>query len=275
MIAPTKIDHAAKAQLYRYFNGFERFFTASRKANQLELLADDITLTTPRGSISGIANYIHSLGSFKGMKISHSIEDISIKTHPNGLITATVSLIYHGVQKDGSGNSLRFIYETELYQRPNQLPLFKTIQLGIDGAFESATFQDSYIKSRSLALMYYYLFLIEKVQDNGEEFQEILTDDFTLNLSPTTILKTNEDIGNWLKEVKKQLTISSHYPKHVEVKSLTHETYELTVDFDWQGWTIEEREMTTKTRHTWVIKDKKNDRFAKIQSIEAEQLAPS
>jgi len=272
MIAPTKIDQATKAQLYRYFNGFERFFTASRKVNQLELLADDITLTTPRGSISGKPNYTHSLGNFKGMKISHSIENISINTHPNGLISATVRLIYHGVQKDGSANSLRFIYETELYQRPNQLPLFKTIQLGVDGAFESATFQDSYIKSRCLALMHYYLFLIEKVQDNAAEFQEILTDDFQLNLAPTTILTTMEALGNWLKGMAKNIAIYSHYPKNVAVKSLAHETYELRVDFDWEGWTVEAQKMAAKTRHIWVIKDRKNDRFAKIQSIEVEQL---
>jgi len=272
MIAPTKIDHATKAQLYRYFNGFERFFTASRKANQLELLAKDFIITTPRGSITGVGNYAHSLGDYKGLKIAHSVEDISIKTHPNGLISATVSLIYHGVQKDGTDNALRFIYDTELYQRPKQLPLFKTIILSVDGAFQSPTFHDSYIKTRSLALMHYYLFLIEKVANNATEFQEILTDDFQLNLSPTNILTTIEALGNWLKGVAKQLTISSHYPKHWEVKSLAHETYQLTVDIDWEGWTVETQKMIAKTRHTWVIKDKKNDRFGKIHSIEVEQL---
>lgn len=272
MIASTKIEQATKTQLYRYLNGFERFFTASRKANQLALLANDITLTTPRGSISGTANYTHSLDSFKGMKIAHAVEDIAVKTLPNGLITATVSLIYHGVQKSGDSNSLRFIYETELYQQPNQLPLFKTIQLGVDGAFESATFKGSYIQSRSLALMYYYLFLMEKLPANADEFQEILTDDFTLNLSPTTILTTMDDLGNWLENVAKQLSITSHYPKNMAVKSLAHETYELSADFDWEGWMVGGQKMTATTRHIWVIKDRKNDRFAKIQSIEMEQL---
>ncbi len=273
MIASTKIEQATKTQLYRYLNGFERFFTASRKANQLALLADDITLTTPRGSISGTANYIHSLSSFKGMKIAHAVEDITVKTLPSGLITATVSLIYHGVQKSGEGNSLRFIYETELYQQPNQLPLFKTIQLGVDGAFESTTFQDSYIKSRSLALLHYYLFLIEKIPTNADDFQEILTDDFTLNFSPTTTLTTIDQLGNWLAKVAIQLSISSHYPTQVEVQSLAHETYKLTVDFDWEGWTVDGQKLTAATRHTWVIKDRKNDRFAKIQSIVVEGRA--
>ena len=274
MIASTKIEQATKAQLYRYFNGFERFFTASRKANQLELLADDIIITTPRGSIAGKANYAHSLGDYKGMKISHAIEDIAVKTLPNGLITATVRLIYKGVQKNGANNSLRFIYETELSQQANQLPLFKTIQLNVDGAFEAASFQDTYIKSRSMALLYYYLFLIEKVADNAAEFQEILTDDFQLNLSPDTTLTTIMDVDKWLKNVAKNIVVTSHYPKNIVVKSLAHETYELRVDFDWEAWTVEQQKVTAKTRHTWVIKDKKNDRFASIQSIRVERCSP-
>jgi len=273
MIAATKIEQATKAQLYRYFNGFERFFTASRKANQLELLAKEIIITTPRGSIAGKANYAHSLGDYKGMKISHAIEDIVVKTLPNGLITATIKLIYQGVQKNGVNNSLRFIYETELYQQANQLPLFKTIQLNVDGAFEAANFQDTYIKSRSIALLYYYLFLIEKVADNAAEFQEILTDDFQLNLSPNTTLTTITDVDNRLKNVAKSIIVSSHYPKNIAVKSLAHETYELRVDFDWEGWTPEQQKVAAKTRHTWVIKDKKNDRFAKIQSISVENIS--
>ena len=125
MITSTKIEQATKAQLYRYFNGFERFFTASRKANQLELLADDIIITTPRGSIAGKANYAHSLGDYKGMKISHTIEDIVVKTLPNGLIKATVKLIYQGVQKNGANNSLRFIYETSYTNKPINYPYSK------------------------------------------------------------------------------------------------------------------------------------------------------
>lgn len=273
MIPSTKINHAVKTQLYRWLNSFERFFTASRKANQLDLLVDNFMVTTPKGSIVGKENYAYSLADYKGMKISHKIENIDIAAQSNGLISVVVSLIYHGIHKSGSDNCLRFKYETELSAQPNQLPLFKNMNLSVAGAFQSPTFQDSYPKLRSLALMYYYLFLIEKVADNAADFQEILTDDFQLHLSPTTTISTIDGLGNWLKRVAKNIAISSHYPKNIEVKQLAHETYRLTVDFDWEGWTVKEKKMTAKTRHTWVIKDKKNDRFAKIQSVNVEGWA--
>lgn len=274
MIHSTKIEQAVKTQIYRWLNSFEHFFTASRKANQLALLADNFIITTPKGSIVGKESYAFSLGDYKGMKIAHRIENMEVMPQSNGLISVDISLIYHGVHKNGSDNCLRFNYEIELSTLDNQLPLFKKINLTVGGAFESPKFQESYIKSRSLALLYYYLFLIEKLPDNATEFQEILTDDFQLTLSPTTTISTIDAFGNWLKRVAKNITITSHYPKNMEVTKLAHETYQLSVDFDWEGWTLKEEKMTATTRHTWVIKDKKNDRFAKIKSIEVEQVAP-
>ncbi|MFK7984318.1 MAG: hypothetical protein AB8G86_30370 [Saprospiraceae bacterium] len=272
MIAPTKLEHATKAQLYRWFNGYERYFTASRITNQLALLAEDIIVTTPRESIAGKANYAKSLKEYKGMKIAHTIEEIKITTKINGRIEAEIHLIYHGVQRDGTDNCLRFIYKNELAQIPNQLPVFKNIQLAVEGAFQSPPFTDSYPRLRALALMHYYLFLIERLQENAVDFQEILIDGFQLKFSPTTIINSIETLNSWLKKVRQKVAITSHYPKNVSVKTLALDRYELTVDFDWEGWTITNQKMTAQTRHTWLIIDKKNDRFAKIQAIEVAQL---
>ncbi len=274
MIAPTKIEHAVKAQLYRWYNGYERYLTASRIVNQVALLAEDIVITTPRGKIAGKANYSWGLKDYKGMKIAHQIENIEIVTKINGSISVTVSLIYHGIQRNGTDTCMRFTYENELAQIPNQLPVFKRIQLSVADVLESPTFKDTYPKFRSLALMHYYLFLIEKLQENATEFQEILADDFQLNLSPTTVITTIAQLGTWLKGVAQKIAITSHYPKNIAVTALALNKYELKVDFDWEGWTITKQKMTAKTRHTWVIIDKKNERFAKIQSIEVEQLVP-
>lgn len=274
MITSTKMEHAIKTQLYRWYNGYERYFTASRIANQLALLAEDIVVTTPRGKIAGKANYSWGLKDYKGMKIAHTIENIKVTTKINKSISVVVSLIYHGIQRDGTDNCMRFTYENELVQIPNQLPLFKSIQLSVADVLGAPTFKDAYPRLRSLALMHYYLFLIEQLSDNSTEFQEILTDDFQLNLSPTTVISSIIDLGNWLKGIAQKITITSHYPRHIEVRALSLNKYELKVGFDWEGWTKRKQEMTAKTRHTWVIIDKKNDRFAKIQSIEVEQLVP-
>lgn len=272
MIASTKLEHATKAQLYRWFNGYERYFTASRITNQLALLAADIVVVTPRESISGKTNYAKNLKEYKGMKIAHTIENLKITSKINGRIEVEVQLIYHGVQRDGTDNCLRFIYKNELVQIPNQLPVFKNIQLEVDGAFQSPPFTDAYPKLRALALMHYYLFLIEQLADNAADFQEILMDEFQLKLSAVTTITSLEHLSTWLNEVRQKVAITSHYPKNITVKTLALNQYELTVDFDWEGWTTTNQKMTAQTRHTWVIIDKKNDRFAKIQSIDVAQL---
>lgn len=274
MIATTKMEHAIKTQLYRWYNGYERYFTASRIANQVALLAEDIVVTTPRGKIAGKANYSWGLKEYKGMKIAHTIEDIAITTKTNGLISVAVSLIYHGIQRDGTDNCMRFTYKNELTPIPNQLPLFKSVQLSVVDVLGSPIFKDTYPRLRSLAVMHYYLFLLEQLSDNATDFQEIVTDDFQLNLSPTTVISSITDLGNWLKGVAKKITITSHYPKNIAIEALSLNKYELKVDFDWEGWTKNNQKMTARTRHTWIIIDKKNERFAKIQSIEVERLVP-
>lgn len=274
MIPSTKIEHAVKTQIYRWYNGYERYFTTSRISNQLELLANDISITTPKGTISGKANYPAELGDYRGIKISHKIEEIEVIEQPNGLISLNVNVVYQGVQKDGTDNCLKFKYENELEQQPNQLPVFKAINLSVAGIFESPTFTDSYPRIRSLALMHYYLFLIEKLDNNAAEFQEILSDDFQLNLSKETLLNSIDGLANWLNDVAQKITVTNHYPKNIEINVLGKDTYELTVEFDWEGWTKTAQKMIAKTKHKWVIIDKKNDRFAKIQSIDVEQLIP-
>lgn len=274
MIASTKINHAIKTQVYRWYNGYERYFTASRIKNQLELLAEDIQITTPRGKLSGKANYSTSLGDYKGMKIAHQVEEIELLPKPNGRLELSVNIIYHGIQKDGTDTCLRFSYKNELVSIPNQLPIFKSIHLSVAGAFESPLFVDTYPRLRSLALMHYYLYLIEQLKNNAADFEEILTNDFQLNLSKETSLISIEDLGNWLRNAAKKITITSHYPKNIKVKTLSRDTYELKVDFDWEGMTKANQKMIGETRHTWVIVDKKNDRFAKIKTIDVETINP-
>lgn len=274
MITTTKMEHAIKTQLYRWYNGYERYFTASRIANQLALLAEDIVITTPRGKVAGKTNYSWGLKDYKGMKIAHTIEDIAITPKTNGVISVAVSTIYHGIQRDGTDNCMRFTYENELTPIPNQLPLFKSIQLSVADVLGSPTFKDTYPRLRSLAVMHYYLFLIEQLQENATEFQEILTDDFQLNLSPTTVINSIKDLGTWLKGLTQKIAITSHHPNNIIVTSLSLNKYELKVDFDWEGSTVTQQKMMAKTRHTWVIIDKKNERFAKVQSINVAQLIP-
>lgn len=274
MIISTRNSHAIKTQLYRWYNGYEKYFTASRIANQLELISEDIVMVTPRGTTIGKTSYMASLAEFKGIKISHKIEAINIESKENGISLATVNIIYHGIQKDGTDTCLKFIYENELYQTQGQLPVLKKIKLSVDGALKSPIFHESYPTLRSLALMHYYLFLLEQLNHNSNKIQEILADNFQLNLSEKIIINSIDALDNWLKSMPQQITSISHYPKNTIVNILAIDKYELNVDFDWEGWTKTGQKITAKTHHNWTIIDKKNAPFAKIQSINVIPLAP-
>lgn len=274
MIAIKNI-HAAKTQLYRWYNGYERPFTIRRIVNQVDILARDIFIKLPNGEINGHKEYRRFLSNYRGMKISHELKNVEVVEQQQGQLALSVDLIYYGIQKNGEENCLIFHYENKLMQEKENLPLFKEINLSVAGLVEKPLpFQDSYPTLRMMALMHYWLFNVEQLDGNVASFKEILTEDFALNLSPTTNITTLEKLEEWLKTVSTQMEVTNHYPKDVAVEVLNENTFQLEVTFDWEGVTKNQAKMTATTRHTWLAKDDLKLRFAKIQRMDVEYLAP-
>jgi len=274
MIA-TKNIHAAKTQLYRWFNGYERPFTIRRIVNQVDILVTDIFIKLPNGEINGHKEYRRFLSNYRGMRISHELKNVEIVEQQQGQLALSVDLIYHGIQKNGEENCLIFHYENKLMQEEGHLPLFKELNLSVAGLVEKPLpFQDSYPTFRMMSLMHYWLFNMEHLDGNIVPFKEILTEDFVLNLSPTTKISSIEGLEKWLKTVPTQMEVTNHYPKNVAVKVLSENTFQLEVTFDWEGVTKNQEKMMATTRHTWVAKDELKLRFAKIQRMDVEYLAP-
>lgn len=273
MIASTKNIHAVKTQLYRWYNGYERPFTIARIRHQMELLADDVFIKTPSGEVKGKKTYPRIVGNYRGMKISHVMKGVVVKESTDGLLKLTADIIYHGIQSNGEDNCFTFHYEDVLVTTPNQLPIFKEIILQPIGMLESPPFQDSYPTFRMMALMHYWLFNIEQLTINTEAFKELLEEDFQLNF-PSGSITTLDQFATWLAKAAHQLDLTSHYPRDISVELLDKNTFQLTVTFDWEGFTKSQQKMTGITRHIWVATDHLKERFAKIKSMDVEVLAP-
>ena len=273
MIATTKNIHAAKAQLYRWYNGYERPFTKARIANQLDLLAEDIHFITPNQILQGKVNYAKALDAYQGMRIAHKIEEIAITEGEEGVVNISATILYHGIQSNGTDNYLRLTYDTLLQSQEEDLPLFKHIKLDLAGGMESPEFEDSYATTRSLAVLHYYLYNVERLTTDVQPFKEILTKDFQLNLSPQTKITTIDGLAQWLKGAATQVSITSHHPKNISVVE-KGDYFELKVAFDWEGWTRTNKKMVASTHHVWQIVDQPNERFARIRQIDVETLVP-
>jgi len=272
MIFTTRNTHAVKTQLYRWYNGYERPFTKARIANQLDLLTEDIHFITPNVTLRGKTEYTNALAAYKGMRISHQIEEAIITEGKNNQLGLFANILYHGIQSDGTDNYLHLVYDNQLILQDDDLPLFKRIQLDLAGGFESPDFEDSYPTTRSLALMHYYLYNIEKLSINATPFAEILTDDFQLNLSPETVITSLDSLSAWLQRAATEIAITSHHPKNVSVEQKAG-FFELKVDFDWEGWTKTNKKRKSTTRHIWKIVDDEKERFARIHQIEVINLS--
>jgi len=273
MITSTKNIHAAKTQLYRWYNGYERPFTIARIRHQMELLANDVFIKTPNGELKGKKSYPSLVGKYRGMKISHVMKHITVDEATNGQLYLTADVVYHGIQSNGQDNCFTFHYEHILIPRVGQLPVFKEILLQPTGMLETPTFQDSYPTFRMMALMHYWLYNVERLTATIDPFKEILVTDFQLNF-PSEQITTLDQFAIWLTKAANQLEITSHYPRDVSVESIAENVFQLRVTFDWEGVTKTEQKMTGITRHVWVATNHLKERFAKIKSMDVEVLSP-
>lgn len=277
MITNTKISHAAKVQYYRWYLFYERDFENQKRLNnQLEILAEDISMKSAAGEMKGRANYPERLKVYKGWKNAHHVQNISVKKSETGTINLEADIIYQNLKSDGTNDSYPLHYSTTLDQIDNsKLPVFTGISIAPTGKIENPTFEDAYPTNRMLSLIHYWLLNMEQLDGNVEPFKELLTEDFELHFSTSGAPISNFDtLEKWLNGTPKQLKQSSHFPRNFSVKELGNNEYEVNVDFDWRGITKDGKGLKATTAHKWIVIDNPNDRFAKIKKVKVTQKKP-
>ena len=265
----TLTSHLAKSQYYRWYQLYERPMNKQRVDNQMELLADNVTIKSAAGIMNGEANYPERLEVYKGWKNAHHVQQVSfIKNEGKNKLKADIK--YQNIQPDGKKASYTIDYEMEFEDFSNELPLLTEVVITPTGESDEE-FEDAYPKNRVNSLMYFWLANMEQLNGNVTPFKEMLTDDFELNFSTGTI-NTLQELETWLNDAPKQLNQSSHHPENLSIKVIDDTTYQVSVSFDWYGIAKNGKRMKAKTHHEWIVIDDTNDRFARIKSANVKQI---
>jgi hypothetical protein len=269
----TVNSHLAKVQLYRWYQLYEREMNEKRIANQMAILADDVIIQSAAGEMKGKKNYPERLTVYAGWQNAHHVKNIDVKEIDDTTLGLEATIHYQNIQADGQRKSYALHYTTQLIKTTTLLPVFSFLHLQPTGELNE-TFEDEYPTNRVKSLMYYWIANMEQLDGNVVPFKELLTDDFVLNFSTSSVINSIEKLEIWLNDSPKQLRQSSHYPEHFSIKKILENEYEMTVEFDWYGITKADEKMTARTRHVWYIVDNLNDRFAKIKNAEVTQIHP-
>jgi hypothetical protein len=141
------------------------------------------------------------------------------------------------------------------------------------GNVENPQFKSAYAENRAKSFMYYWLYLIETASVNSDKFNEVLADQFELNLS-TGKVNTLKGFNEWLATVSNQVIQSVHYPKNFSITENEDNTLNVSVDFEWEGISVENKPMVAETHHEWILENNLDERFARMKMMKVTQTKP-
>lgn len=273
-IITTRDQHLAKAQLYRWYQLYERPMNDERINNQLEMLDENIMMINSSGEFKGTNGYLERLKVYNGWLNAHHINSIAVTLLDDNSIGLEADLHYQNIKPNGEKQSYALHYnDIRLEKVVDSLPKFTRVEIVPVGATDEE-FEDAYPTNRTKSLMYFWLANMESLDGNVELFKELLADDFTLNFSTSSRIISIQEFKTWLNGTPMQLKESSHYPEKFTVKTIMENEYEVTVEFDWKGITKENKQVKAKTKHIWYVIDDLNERFARILKADVSQIEP-
>ncbi len=265
-LRPTSLEHAAKVQLYRWYQLFERDYEVEN-SHQLELLDNDVIIKTFGGEIRGRKNFPKELEHSGNEVKAHHVENIQFQTNSEGPTALDAEVTYQRLQADGIEKSYSVRYKTELSQDKGMLPRFTRLDFSTKDALQHQPFQDAYPSNRAKALVHYWLLLIERNEKDKKIYSDILADDFMMDLGNGVFITSVDDLQTWINSTYDQLKMSCHNPENFSVQPILNNKFEVYLDLAWHRLTDTNLHRKTVTRYRWIIQDNPKDRFARIQWI--------
>ncbi|NQF16103.1 hypothetical protein HPY31_19585 [Brevibacillus sp. HB1.3] len=267
-------NHLALTQYYRWYQVYEVPLNKARVDNQLDILSDDVEISSQAGTSKGKLGIEDRLKMFEGWQNAHHVENTTIKQLNDEELSLEADILYQNIRPDNSRYSYKIHYSTTLRLRDNDLPLFTKVHLEPTGTVENPQFQSAYAENRAKSFMHYWLYLMETASVNSDKFQELLADHFELDLSTTSKINTLEGFNEWLTTIPNQVKQSGHYPKNLSVTENADHTITVSVDFEWEGISTQNKRMIAETHHEWILENNLDERFARMKMMKVIQTKP-
>lgn len=269
-----KNTHLALVQYHRWYQVYEAPFNKARIDNQLDILADDVEIISQAGTTKGKDDLADRLKMYEGWQNAHHVQNTQVEVLGNGLLKLEADILYQNIRPDNSRYSYIINYSTTLQIRENDLPVFKTVNIKGTGNIEPPQFQSAYAENRVKSFMHYWLYLMETVESNAHKFEELLAENFELNLSTAPKITALEKFYEWTATIPQRVKVSGHYPKNLSIKENADNTIGVSVDFEWEGISIDNKPMIAETHHEWTLENNCDERFTLMKKMNVVQTKP-
>jgi hypothetical protein len=267
-------NHLALTQYHRWYQVYEQPFTKASIENQLDILADDVEISSQAGTMKGKEGLPERLKMYEGWQNAHHVQNTKVELLDKDTLKLEANILYQNIRPDDSRYSYAINYATTLQLRENDLPIFKTVSIQPTGNIEPPQFISAYAENRTKFFMHYWLYLMETIATNANKFNELLAKDFQLNMSTTSLIDSWGGFSEWAASVPKQIKESGHYPKKNSAKENADGNINVTVDFDWEGISVDDKPTIAETHHEWILENNPDERFAKMKNMVVTQIKP-
>ena len=247
--------------------------TQQRIANQLDLLTEDVTITSAAGTITGRDKYPERLKMYEGWVNSHDVQGTNVSLNADGSLKLIASINYRNTLPDGESNAYTISYDTRLQygDGPYGLPQFASLNLKPAATLEPGPLQDMYATNRVMALIHFYLFTVEGLEGDLRSYKALLTDTFILEY-PAGDLTSWDALLQHVKEQQEAYESLNHEVEMAEISLIEPNTYGLRLIFNMQGTRKDGSAVTSKVAYAWKVIDNPDEEFARIAHVRSQVL---
>ncbi len=269
-----QISHLALTQYYRWYQVYEVPFTEARIANQLDILSDDVEIASQAGLSKGKESLPDRLKLFEGWLNAHHVQNTEVVQIDDETIALEADILYQNIRPDNSRYSYTIHYSTRLKLRGDDLPVFNKVNIQGTGMIDDPQFTPAYADNRAKSWMHRWLYGIETANGNSAMFKELLAPNFEINTSTSGKINTTELFDQWIASMAQRVKNSGHTPKNFVAKQNDDGTIAVSVDFEWQGISIDDKNMIAETHHEWLLENDMDERFARVKTMHIAQTIP-
>lgn len=157
-----------------------------RVGNALQILAENVTVVSPSGTLYGRDHYIDRIAIYKGWKNAHRVKTFTVTVPSPDTYGLEAQILYENIRPNGEKYTTRNRYVAVLKsnnsQDPLDLPVFEKIEL-FPKLIEQVPFEDAYYENRAKSFLHRWLLLMEITAAPVDRFDALLATQFSLDLS--------------------------------------------------------------------------------------------
>ena len=283
-------NHYVMSTWHRWFLFYEN--QTFPESTQLNILTQNIHVSSSLGESSGLANYQERLKLLpRSWRNAHFIQNASIKRIDGYKDRFKLSGNIHYQSERNINDTLqrglgKLHYAVELdFSHKDKLisdlhfPLFDKVNITVNEQLPLERFEDAYLENRMRSLVHYWLALVEDNETNDPTpmAMNLFASNFSLQFpSQNRPITTEQELKAWYANARKVVKWSKHDILALQITPVqgSETEYDLSIQFDFKAYTNDSKIISALSEHKWRVEDNQNRNFPTIRSMDVKMLRP-